>query len=218
MSPEPAPAQGDPRPAATIPSESGARALLRAASAGFAVYVGTAVLAVLHVLPEGDVARLAAWLLGPVFMILAYLGRPPIMRSLAWAAAAFVAVSLLGLLLYGALGGHLPPDRDGTIAFGTGEPAAGGACTVGDPGTTFAPGTDLGAAATTLRVVQASEGVTLVVTVDGRPWMPPLTRSWGTGDCLTWRLPGSLLVPGSYEVELRMGSERLATGGFTVTP
>lgn len=103
----------------------------------------------------------------------------------------------------------------GTVEFGTG----GSGCRVDGPASSFPAGVaSVYDVAHFAREARAGEVVVFTVARDGVE-LASVPRTFDVaGDCLGGVLPGSLLTPGRYRIELVAGADTLAAGEFVIGP
>jgi len=101
----------------------------------------------------------------------------------------------------------------GTVLFGTG----GESCSVTSSASSYPVGTDLHFAALLQRDVKAGETLTIIETYpDGAT--NPISQPVDAGASCLYGPMVAGPAPGHYTLEVRVGSESLAKGGFDATP
>ena len=160
----------------------------------------------------GGTLLAVGWMAAVGLGALAYRGRPPVVLSLTKLALGAGLLSLALALLLFFIGLQLRAILEGTVIFGT----AGEGCTVEGDGQSFAPGQPIYQVAHVTRPVEAGEVVTMTLLRDGSVVARGSNAAEAAFDCLG--APLEPLPKGSYEVTVSVGGERLAEGGFEVSP
>ena len=127
--------------------------------------------------------------------------------------AVLAVIAIIGLIF---LGGQIRA-LQGTVKYETGTSTASSDCFVKEAATTFPASASIHFVATFTRPVTADEKVTVIVTLPDGTTRTTDDAYQGGGICISDTLdPG--LDTGSWALEFKVGTEVLASGGFTVTP
>ncbi len=127
--------------------------------------------------------------------------------------AVLAVIAIIGLIF---LGGQIRA-LQGTVKYETGTSTASSDCFVQEAATTFPASASIHFVATFTRPVTADEKVTVIVTLPDGTTRTTDDAYTGGGICISDTLdPG--LDTGSWALEFKVGSESLASGGFTITP
>lgn len=131
--------------------------------------------------------------------------------GLGWLVVAGPTFLLLVGLIF--LGGQIAGVLGGTIDFGTG----GSGCQVTGATTSFSTDQSITLAAHLSRTLNAGETVHISLSQATGSVVSQADRTFDqSGICLSGGIAAGALVPGSYVLDYRVGSELLASGAFTV--
>lgn len=132
-----------------------------------------------------------------------------------WRRLLLAGVGVAALLVAGCTSAPAETALGGTVEFGTG----GSGCSVDGTASSFPAGVaSVYDVAHFAREVRAGEVVTFKVSRDGAE-IASVPRTFDVaGDCLGGTLPGALLTPGRYRIELLAGADTLAAGEFVIGP